>query len=209
MLSSASKSCHQIAWDVKIVISWQKLSKLSTVYENGQKCQLLVKSVVNDHVQSQQVFMITAIIQSTFPTRLYAPRRKYDITHQYSIYHAIQLHKRRSRVTKSENFPDRKFFVAKFFRIKRVNRVNFQICNNCALKQVLQDFVHKHGPNMLNIHFLDDLDTFQIVPKLSRSSGNFPDHAGTFLHHPDSFQIIWKHCQDLYNRIFRIIRRLS
>ena len=31
------------------------------------------------------------------------------------------------RVTKSENFPDSKIFVAKTFRIKRVNRVNFQI----------------------------------------------------------------------------------
>ena len=30
------------------------------------------------------------------------------------------------RVTKSENFPDSKIFVAKTFRIKRVNRVNFQ-----------------------------------------------------------------------------------
>ena len=36
------------------------------------------------------------------------------------------------RVTKSENFPDSKIFVAKTFRIKRVNRVNFQIRNKCA-----------------------------------------------------------------------------
>ena len=45
-----------------------------------------------------------------------------------------------SRVTKSENFPDSKIFVAKTFRIKRVNRVNFQIRDKCALKVVLQDF---------------------------------------------------------------------
>ena len=44
------------------------------------------------------------------------------------------------RVTKSENFPDSKIFVAKTFRIKRVNRVNFQIRDKCALKVVLQDF---------------------------------------------------------------------
>ena len=31
------------------------------------------------------------------------------------------------RVTKSENFPDSKISVAKTFRIKRVNRANFQI----------------------------------------------------------------------------------
>ena len=44
-----------------------------------------------------------------------------------------------TRVTKSENFPDSKIFVAKTFRIKRVNRVNFQIRDKCALKVVLQD----------------------------------------------------------------------
>ena len=38
----------------------------------------------------------------------------------------------RSRVTKSENFPDSKIFVAKTFRLKRVNRVNFQIRDKCA-----------------------------------------------------------------------------
>ena len=37
-----------------------------------------------------------------------------------------------TRVTKSENFPDSKIFVAKTFRIKRVNRVNFQIRDKCA-----------------------------------------------------------------------------
>ena len=36
------------------------------------------------------------------------------------------------RVTKSKNFPDSKIFVAKTFRIKRVNRVNFQIRDKCA-----------------------------------------------------------------------------
>ena len=60
------------------------------------------------------------------------------------------------RVRKNENFPDSMIFVAKTFRIKRVNCVNFQIRTNAFL----QDFVHKHGPNMLNIHFLNDLDTF-------------------------------------------------
>ena len=45
-----------------------------------------------------------------------------------------------TRVTKGENFPDSKIFVAKTFRIKRVNRVNFQIRDKCALKVVLQDF---------------------------------------------------------------------
>ena len=44
-----------------------------------------------------------------------------------------------TRVTKGENFPDSKIFVAKTFRIKRVNRVNFQIRDKCALKVVLQD----------------------------------------------------------------------
>ena len=37
--------------------------------------------------------------------------------------------------------------------------------------------MHKHGPYMLNIHFLDDLDTFYIDQKLSRSPGNFPDQT--------------------------------
>ena len=55
-----------------------------------------------------------------------------------------------ARVTKSENFPDSKIFVAKTFRIKRVNRDNFQSRDKCVQKVVLQDFVHKHGPNMLH-----------------------------------------------------------
>ena len=58
-----------------------------------------------------------------------------------------------NRVTKSENFPDSKIFVAKTFRIKRVNRVDFQICDKCAKKVFLQDFVHKHGPNMLSTSY--------------------------------------------------------
>ena len=36
------------------------------------------------------------------------------------------------RVTKNENFPESKIFVAKTFRIKRVNRVDFQIRDKCA-----------------------------------------------------------------------------
>ena len=36
------------------------------------------------------------------------------------------------RVTKSKNFPDSKIFVAKTFRIKRVNRDNFQIRDKCV-----------------------------------------------------------------------------
>ena len=39
---------------------------------------------------------------------------------------------RYGRVRKSKNFPDSKIFVAKTFRIKRVNRVNFQIHDKCA-----------------------------------------------------------------------------
>ena len=54
------------------------------------------------------------------------------------------------RVTKSENFPDSKIFVAETFRVKRVKRVDFQIRDKWVSKVVLQDFVHKHGPNMLH-----------------------------------------------------------
>ena len=45
-----------------------------------------------------------------------------------------------TKVRKSENFLDSKIWVAKTFRIKRVNCVNFQIRDKCALKVVLQDF---------------------------------------------------------------------
>ena len=38
----------------------------------------------------------------------------------------------RSRVRKNENFPDSKIFVAKTFRIKRVNCINFQIRDKYA-----------------------------------------------------------------------------
>ena len=37
-----------------------------------------------------------------------------------------------NRVTKRENLPDSKIFVAKTFRIKSVNCVNFQIRDKCA-----------------------------------------------------------------------------
>ena len=37
-----------------------------------------------------------------------------------------------SRVTKSENFPDSKIFVAKTFRIKHIKGINFQICDKYA-----------------------------------------------------------------------------
>ena len=48
---------------------------------------------------------------------------------------------------------------------------------------------------IIQLHFLDDLDTFQIVRKLSRSSGNFPDHTDIVLDHPNSLQIIQTHFQ--------------
>ena len=91
-----------------------------------------------------------------------------------------------ARVTKSENFPDSVIFVAKTFRIKRVNRANFQIRDKCAWKVVLQDFVHKQGPNMLHT-VLDHANSLQIIRTSLGSSGNFPDPPGTFLDHPDSF----------------------
>ena len=37
-----------------------------------------------------------------------------------------------TRVRKNENFPDSKIFVAKTFRIKRVNCINFQIRDKYA-----------------------------------------------------------------------------
>ena len=43
-----------------------------------------------------------------------------------------------SRVTKSENFPDSKIFVTKTFRIKRVNRANFQIWTQDQTFSILQ-----------------------------------------------------------------------
>ena len=46
---------------------------------------------------------------------------------------------------------------------------------------------------IIQLHFLDDLESLQIVRKLSRSSGNFPDHTDTVLDHPNSLQIIWTH----------------
>ena len=48
---------------------------------------------------------------------------------------------------------------------------------------------------IIQLHFLDDLDTFQIVQKLSRLSGNFPDYTDIVLDHPNSLQIIRTHFQ--------------
>ena len=47
-------------------------------------------------------------------------------THSFSALGSV-LSCPSSRVRKSKNFPDSKIFGAKTFRIKRVNRVNFQI----------------------------------------------------------------------------------
>ena len=56
------------------------------------------------------------------------------------------------RVRKSKDFPDSRIFVAKTFRIKSVNRVNFQIRDKSTYKVCLLDFKHKNGPysNMLH-----------------------------------------------------------
>ena len=73
-------------------------------------------------------------------------------THSFSALGSV-LSCPSSRVRKSKNFPDSKIFGAKTFRIKRVNRVDFQICDKCAKKVFLQDFVHKRGPNMLSTSY--------------------------------------------------------
>ena len=43
----------------------------------------------------------------------------------FPILHIVKMFEASARVRKSENFPDSKIFVAKTFRIKRVNCVNF------------------------------------------------------------------------------------
>ena len=128
------------------------------------------------------------------------------------------------RVRKSENFPDSKIFVAKTFRIKRVNCVNFQFCDKCAQKVGLQDFMHKHGPNMLSRSYrhssrssklsLDHLDTFlnypdtlRIVQKHSRSPWHISRSSGLFLDYPDTFLRLSGHCLDR-TETFQIIHTL-
>ena len=55
-----------------------------------------------------------------------------------------------NRVTKSKNFPDSKILVAKTFRVKRVNRVNFQMRINGGFARIW----------IIQLYFLDDLGTF-------------------------------------------------
>ena len=59
-----------------------------------------------------------------------------------------------SRVTKSENFPDSKIFVAKTFQIKRVKMRQISNARQIRLKSVFANFKHKHGSNMPHrVHF--------------------------------------------------------
>ena len=68
---------------------------------------------------------------------------------------------------------------------KRVNCVNFQICDKCACKVGLQDFMYKHGPNML-MNLSSHTDTFLDHP-------DSQDYLDTFIIHPDTFRITQKH----------------
>ena len=51
---------------------------------------------------------------------------------QLKVLSGVNTEPLKSRVTKSKNFPDSKIFVAKTFRIKCVNHVNFQIRDKYA-----------------------------------------------------------------------------
>ena len=85
-------------------------------------------------------------------------------------------------VRKSEIFFNSKIFVAKTFRIKRVNCVNFKFAKR-HVKVSLQDFMHKHGPNMLRI--------------LSGSYRHISRSSGLFLDYPDTFSRLSGHISKL------------
>ena len=112
------------------------------------------------------------------------------------------------RVTKSENFPDTKIFVAKTFRIKRVNRANFQIRDKCAW------FCKILCISMVQICSIGSaynrcpkFGTFRIVRKFSRSPQHISRSSGLFLDYMDTFSRLFGHCLD-HTETFQIIHTL-
>ena len=102
------------------------------------------------------------------------------------------------RVRKNENFPDSKIFVARTFRIKCVNCINFHIRDKYALKVCLQIL----SITMIQICFMRCIYKRSRSPRhifrSSRLSLEYPDtfftSSGNFPVHPDTLYIIWIFC---------------
>ena len=134
------KSCSCFVKRYKYISSFQRFTKLFSVLQSG-------------YSQSTKLQILILMIMITYQTFPKWTKSFLDWAFQewFKSSSGIWIFgKCTGRVTKSKNFLDSKIFVAKTFRIKRVIRVDFQIRDKCAQKVVLQDIVHKHGPNMLS-----------------------------------------------------------
>ena len=87
------------------------------------------------------------------------------------------------RVTKSENFPDSKIFVANFSDKARKSRQ----FSNLQQMPIKGGFDHPHSFQIIRTHFLDQPDTFRIIQKLSRLSRHTSRLSRLFSDYPDTF----------------------
>ena len=108
------------------------------------------------------------------------------------------------RVRKSKNFPDSRIFVAKTFRIKSVNRVDFhmRVIGGFArfyasMVQICPGNFPDHADIFLSLDFLDTFlnypDTFRIVQKFSRSPRHICRSSVLFLDYSDTFSRLTGH----------------
>ena len=109
-------------------------------------------NIMNDHhliiikIMENSIFHMKRWLSSRLTWRVTSVKlslKRSHLSHLYliykgpSIYYVIQIWgperpPPHCRVTKSKNFPDSKIFVTKTFRIKRVNRANFQSRDKCT-----------------------------------------------------------------------------
>ena len=112
---------------------------------------------------------------------------------------------------KSKNFPDSKIFVAKTFRMKRINCINFQIHDKCAERWFCKILyvsmvqicslgsAYNRGPKLSLDYpdtFLNYPDTFRTVRKLSRSPRHISRSSWLFLDYLDTYSRLSGHCLD-------------
>ena len=97
------------------------------------------------------------------------------------------------RVGKSGSFTDSEISHAKTFRIERVNHDIFKLAAKVRKTAVSIPILMKRKEAELllgkicissRVHFMDDLDIFEIIRTLPRSSRRFTGHL-------DTLQIIW------------------
>ena len=126
-----------------------------------------------------------------------------------------------TRVRKSKIFPYSKIFHAKTFRIKRVNRDTFAFAtkvrkslsrHTCQSAKTI--VIQKCTIWMLQTikylsrNFLYAVESFRTNWKLSRSSGNFPDHLKSFqsVRKLSRLSRNFPHCLEIFQTVLKLFR---